>query len=265
MGIRTNVEVSLAVGHDNDLANVAFECDMQQLLDTLEREESGSFTLDAGESNYAVPFGDVAQSRMVYIEADGPIRITPGGGTATGAITDGVAGVYPTTFDGSGDTLDIEIDGTEINVEFLAADQSLAQVINRINAAAALLGITGVGGVPVTVARDSGGGQLRLLSPTTGESSSVEVLDTTAAGVLTALGLTAAEEVGENASPGQTPITLYKPADTTSSDDAAGVKVYLLATLVTTALTIDNLDDENAVIVKCLIAGDLTTTPPCEC
>jgi hypothetical protein len=265
MGIRTNVDITVQAGRENDLTKVAFDGGLQAVLDTLEHEQSGSFTLDPAESNFVVPFGDVAQARTVYIEADGPIRVTPGGGLATSAALTGVAGSYPTGFTGVAENLDLEIDGTAVTVAFAAGDQSLAQVINRINAAAALAGITGPGGVPVTIARDNGAGQLRLFSSLTGTSSTVEVLGTSAAAVLTALGLAAALSTGLNASPGQTPLTLMKPANTSASDTAAEVRVYLLATLVTAALTIDNLDPDNSVQVAYFIAGDLVTAPPCGC
>jgi hypothetical protein len=265
MGIRTNVDVTVQVGRNNDLAQVAFDGGFQQLLDTLEHEESGTFTLDPAESNFSIPFGDVGQARMVYLEADGPIRVTPGGGIATQAQRDGVAGSYPTGFTGVAENLDLEIDGTPVTVDFASGDQSLAQVINRINAAAALAGITGPGGVPATIARNTGGSQLRLISPTTGTGSSVEVLSSSAAAVLTALGLVAGITLGVNSTPGQTPLTLMKPANTTASDRAAGVKSYLLATLMTATLVVENLDPDNAVEVAFLVAGDLVTSPPGDC
>lgn len=50
------------------------------------------------------------------------------------------AGSYPTGFAGA-ETLDVTIDGTVVNVVFDAADQSVDQVVARINAAMALAGI----------------------------------------------------------------------------------------------------------------------------
>lgn len=265
MGIRTNIDITIQAGHDNNLAKVAFDGGLQQLLDTLDHSQSGSFTLEGGESNFAIPFGDVAQARLVYIESNGPLRITPGGGTATVAQRDSAGGSYPTGFDGTDDTFDFEVDGTEVNVEFESTDQSVTQVINRINAAIALLGLTGPGGIPITVARNTGMGQLRLTSSTTGTGSSINILSSTPAAVRTALGLSVGETLGANASPGQTPLTLMKPASTDSSDSAEDVLCYFLATLQTTALTIDNLDPDVAAEVKYLLVGDLVTTPACAC
>ena len=264
MGIRSNVDITVQIGRENNLANVAFDGGLQQLLDTLEHVQSGTLDLDASETNVVVPFGDVAQARIVYLEADGPIRVTPGGGIATSAALTGAGGSYPTGFVGA-EHLDLEVDGVSIVATFEAGDQSLSQVINRINAAAALAGLTGPGSVPATCARDNGAGQLRIQSPTTGTSSVVEVLASSSAAALTALGLTATSNTGVNASPGQTPVTLLKPASTAGSDQAEGVKTYLLATLVTTALTLENLDSENAVTVTYMIAGDLVSSPPCDC
>jgi hypothetical protein len=263
VGIRSNVELTIQLGKDNDLTKLQLDRSWQQLLDTLEHATTYDATLEAGESNHAVPFGDVSQCRLVYIEADGPLRITPGGGTSTSGQLDGVLGSYPTGFDGTADNLDLEIDGAAVSVDFESTDQSLTQVINRVNAAAALAGIVGPGSVPTTIARNNGSAQLRLKSPTTGVTSIVEVLNTSAAGVLAALGLTATSNTGLNASPGQTPLTLLKPADTTGSDEALGVMTYLLATMVTTAFTIDNLDPDNAVNMLVAICGDLTPADPC--
>jgi hypothetical protein len=43
------------------------------------------------------------------------------------------------------------------------------------------------------------------------------------------------------------------------------VRAFLFATLVTGALTIDNLDPDVAVQVTFAIAGDLLTAPPTSC
>lgn len=265
MGIRTNVDLTLQAGRENDLAKVAFEDDLSQLLDTLEHEKSGTLTIPAGGSNVAIDFGGVVQARLVYLRANGPFRVTPGGGLATSAKIDGVAGSYPTGFTGVNQNLDFKVDGVALSAAFQAGDQSLAQVINRINAAAALAGVTGPGGVPVTVARTDGGTQLRLISSTTGVGSTVEVLSSSAAAVLTALGLTAHVVAGVNASAGQTPLTCMQPANTTASDSAAGVVAFLFATLLTSALTVDNLDPDNDIELTYFLAGDLTSSPPADC
>lgn len=264
MGVRTNVEIAFQIGRENSLTNIVFDSSMQQLLDTLEHTESGTFSLDAGETNYQIPFGDVVQSRLVYIEATGPFRVTPGGGLATSAQRDGAGGSYPTGFAGVGETLDLVVDGTAFTVTFTAADQSLAQVINRINAAAALAGIAGVGGIPTTVARDTGGSELRIISPLTGTSSTVEVAATSAAAVLTALGLVAGTTTGVAASPGQTPLTALVPSSS-AAGGPSDVRAFLFASLVTGALTIDNLDSEAAITVTVALAGDLLTSPPTDC
>lgn len=263
MGRRTNVDITFQIGKDNSLTNLQLEESLQQLLDTLEHATVYDVTLDALETNHQVPFGDVAGCRLLYIEADGAIRVTPGGGTATSASLSGSSGSYPTGFTGVNENLDLEIDGVTLSVAFTSGDQSIGQVINRINAAAALAGITGPGGVPVTIAKNTGTGQLKLFSSTTGTSSTVEVVNTSASSVLTALGLTATSNAGVNASPGQTPITLLKPADTTGSDLAAGVKTFLFGTIVTSALTIDSLDADNPVKVLVAVVGDLTPLDPC--
>lgn len=261
MGVRLNVDLAAQIGRDNDLGRPAFEGAYQAVLDTLDHVTSSTVVLDAGESNYAVPFGDVAQARFVWIEADGPIRVTPGGGLATSAQLDGAAGAYPTGFAG-GEGLAVEIDGAPVTVVFEAGDQSLAQVIGRVNAAAALAGVSGPGGVPVTIARDTGGGQLRLVSPKTGTTSTVAVTAIDPA-VATALGLAVTSVAGVNASPGQTPVTLMLPQSSGAAAQPGSARSYLVATLVTTGLTVDNLDPDNPTTVALAVAGDLVTAPVC--
>lgn len=264
MGVRVNMDLTLEVGRENNLAKPVFEGTLQQLLDTLEHSEGGTITLEASETNFAVPFGDVAAARIVYFEATGPIRLTPGGTSATQAIVTGVGGSYPTGFAG-GEELVLDVSGTAVTVAFTSADQSLAAVINRINAAAALAGIAGAGGVPTTIARTNGGSQLRLLSPTAGLAAYIEVGAASDSAVLTALGLTAATTNGTDAGAGQTPITLLVPADTSGSDDAADVRAFLIASLSCASLTLENLDDENDVVVTYAVLGDLVTDPPTGC
>jgi hypothetical protein len=93
-----------------------------------------------------------------------------GGAPVTGTFSAGVAqldasgATYPTGFVG-GETLEVRIDrGTTQVVSFTAADQSLAQVVARINSATAS-----------SIAADNAG-QLRLSSVRRGYSASIEVV-----------------------------------------------------------------------------------------
>jgi len=259
MGVRTNSEIIFQIGRDNALTDLLLDESLTSILDTLDHATVHEGTLEASEANYVVPFGDVTQARIVYIRADGAIRVTPGGGLATAAQVDGSGGTYVTGFVG-GETLNVDVDGTSLAVIFDAADQSLAQVVNRINSFAALAGIAGAGAVPTTVARDNGSSELRFVSPTTGIASEIDILSGTA---LAQLGLSVATTNGVNASAGQTPVTLTKPANTSASDAAAGVPVFFFATLQTSALTIDNLETAAATRITVAIAGDIITTPDC--
>lgn len=261
MGVRVNSELTFQIGRDNDLQNLITETELGQQIDTLDHGNAHVATLAGGETNFQVPFGDVAEARMVYIETDGDIRITPGGGLATSAEVDGAGGAYPTGFAG-GETLEIDVDnGGSFTVTFDAADQSLSEVINRINAAAALEGISGAGGVPATIARDTGGGELRIVSPTTGASSEVEIVGGTA---VATLGLSAGVTNGTDASGAGVPLTLRRPASSGGST-ISGLRSFLLATLVTTSITIDNLDSGNSARVYVALAGDVLANPPTDC
>lgn len=259
MGVRTNTEITYQIGRDNALLDFIADFELGAILDTLDHATSHNATLVGGEMGHVVPFGDVAESRLVYIESDGDIRVTPGGAPATAAQVDGVGGSFPTGFAG-GELLPLEIDNTfTFTVTFTVGASLLADVINEINAAAALAGVVGPGGIPATIARDNGGGQLRLISPTTGLSSEIDILAGTA---LATLGLSVGVTNGLDPILGQTPITLRRPANPAGAGGAAGIKSYMLATLVTTSLLIDNLDSANEASLVVALAGDLLLNPP---
>jgi len=250
MGVRTNVELTVQIGQNNQLSDLLFDRDLTSLLDTLDHATAIVATLVSAETNFVVPFGDVAEARLVYIEADGEIAVTFGGGLATAALLTGVGGTYPTTFAG-GETLELDIDNAgSLTVTFTVAAQLLADVINEINAAAALTGLA-------PIASDVGG-ELRLTSPTTGTTSEVEVVAGGTA--LATLGLTAAVANGVNATPGTSPVAVSRPADPTGASAAAGVDAFLLATVKTTSITIDNTAGQD-VRVRVALAGDLVADP----
>jgi len=118
----------------------------------------------------AAPF-DLEPAQTLSVSVDGAAAVTATFNAAVGTIT-GTGGTFPTTFTG-GETLELSIDGgpTQV-VTFTAADQSLAQVIDRINAATAS-----------SIARDSGG-QLALDSVIRGYSGTIEVVGGTARATL---------------------------------------------------------------------------------
>lgn len=252
MGVRTNVDLTFEVGRNNKLDVLEAEGSLQSLLDTLARTESGTYSLAKGETNVQVDFGDVAEARIVYIEADREVTVTPGApGLATKAQVDGSGGTYPTGFTG-GETLNVEIDnGGVLNVSFESGDSSLAQVVNRINSVAALNG-------QGPVASDNGSGELRLEGLTTGVSSEVDIQGGTA---LATLGLSAAVTNGQNAVSGQTPLQLYRPANIGDAQLSDGVKAWALMSLRTTSLLLDNPDPDNPVEVKVIVAGDVLLEP----
>ena len=267
MGVRTFHEITFRVGRENSLlsGDLIGDMNLNVQLDTLARAKSCTLDLAPGESNVVVDFGDVAVARIIYIEADREIQVTPGApGLATAAIVTGVAGSFPTGFTGGlPETLTLDVDNFGPIVTSFSADASLAQdVVNAINAAFGLAGFLS-GGEPKIIA-SLFGGELRFTSPTTGELSEVEVVEGTA-GVLATLGLTAAVTNGVNALSGQTPFQLFRPANTSNPSLSDGVKSFALMSLRTTSLLIDNLDSANPAKVDVVIAGDVLTTPPADC
>lgn len=219
---------------------------LSELLDTLAHGESGTYTLDGGEQDVPIKFGDVTQARMIYIEGDGEFTVEFGGGTPTAAQIDASGGTYPTAFAG-GETLDVEIDGTPLAVMFAAGDQTLVQVLARINYVAALAGLA-------PIALDNAG-EIRLQSPTTGIGSTVEVVAGGTA--LATLGLAAGSSQGVASTPGTSPIQVRRPADVSGAGAAQGVKSYFLGTVLATSAKVSNLQADAVLNLRSFVAGDL--------
>lgn len=114
---------------------------------------------------------DMEPGQDLILKVDGVTVGTAVFNAAVGTIT-GTAGTYPTGFIG-GETLELSIDGGPTQVViFDAADQTLAQVVDRINSATAS-----------NIARDDGG-QLALDSRIVGWGGSIEVVGGSAVAVL---------------------------------------------------------------------------------
>ena len=248
MGVRTNTVLQVQVGLDNTLDDCIFERSFTEVLDTLAHATSQKLTLAAGVTNLAIDMGDVAQTRLVYIESDLEIEVAFGAGTATSASVTGSGGTYPTSFAG-GETILLEVDnGGTITCPFEVGDQSLQQVVNRINACAALNGQPNVAFVA--------GGELRLTSPTTGTGSEVDVQSGTA---LATLGQSIAITVGVNANPATSNLLIQRPANPSGSS-AEGVLAYFLGTVNTSGLLLTNNGASDANI-RLLVVGDLVSSP----
>jgi hypothetical protein len=134
-----------------------------------------TFNRLACTSGGSAPF-DMEPADTVAVSVDGAGLVTATFSAAVGNIT-GTGGTYATMFVG-GETLELSIDGglTQV-VTFTAADQSVGQVVSRVNNTTAS-----------TIASDSGG-ELSLDSVQRGWGASIEVVGGTA---LTTLGLPAA-------------------------------------------------------------------------
>lgn len=96
---------------------------------------------------------------------------------AVAASAIGVGATYPTGFAG-GETLITTIDGVAVTTTFLVGDQTLAQVVARVNAAMALAGIA-------TPRASESGGQLRIDGVATAVNGAVGTLSFTGTGVAT--------------------------------------------------------------------------------
>ncbi len=250
MGVRTNTVLSLEVGLNNSLDDCLFERSFTELLDTLDHAISQVLTVESSTTNLAIDMGDVTQARLIYIESDLEIEVTFGGAAATAAIVDGAAGTYPTGFAG-GETLNLEVDnGGLVSCSFDALDQTLAQVVNRINSCLALNG-------QAPVASDNGG-ELRLASTITGSTSEIDIQSGTG---LAILGHSIGVTNGINATPGTAPLQIQRAADPSGATAADGVLAYFLATINTSSVSLSNISTTADARVRVMIAGDLVTTP----
>jgi len=258
MGIRIKNELRIQAGFDNSLDDCFFDRSVSELLDTLDHGNASIMLLEAGSTDVAVPFGDVAQARILYIEADGEFEVELGGGAATGAAVTGVGGSFPTGFAG-GEAMSLDIDNLgAVAIVFTVSASLVQDVANEINAAFALAGVLS-GGLPVAPASVSGG-EIRITSPTTGLTSEVDAVSADAA-VLTALGISVSITNGVNANPGTSDLNIDRPADPAGASAAAGVTAFFYATVNTDQVLLTNLSPTVDINVKVLIVGDLTASP----
>jgi len=138
----------------------------------------------------------------------GPVSATF---TAAAATVTAVGSVYPTLFVG-GETLTVGYDGApNFTVTFLAADQTLLQVIARINAFAGF------------AFADANAGQLRFTSLQREAGAQVRVI-AGSAGVLATLGLTVATTIGTG-NVGNIDAVLFSEIRTVVEAAVAGAKV----------------------------------------
>lgn len=140
-----------------------------------------SFTRRAslsGRSDFS--FSLATGSTLVFDIGAGNVTATF---TGVAATQNSAAGTYPSTFTG-GQTLTVAIEGTTYVITFLAADQTQAQIISRMNAA---VGYTAFVSFSATVITFNG----RIA----GTSSSIQVLGVSGAIVTTATGFSAGAAV----------------------------------------------------------------------
>lgn len=130
--------------------------------------------------------GDLETIEFLYAKVRGPLILRVG---ADVAQLLGVGGTFPTSFVG-GETLTLEIDGVPVSVVFDVADQTVAQVAARINAACAFAGL------PTPRASVTPISQLQIDSVDTGPEGTVEITGGTGAATL---GLTGLSAVGSGA------------------------------------------------------------------
>lgn len=149
--------------------------------------------------------GDLIEIQYLYarvLSGEFILRFDP-----EAAILEGSGAAFPTGFVG-GETLNLDLDGTPVAVVFDVLDQSLTQVLNRINAACALAGL------PTPRAVGTLGGQVSISSVATGPDATAEVVGGTAAATL---GLSAAATTGGAKDIPLAGTFMYDPGNSTQS------------------------------------------------
>lgn len=240
MALRHSVEMALQVGQDQTLDEKIFDGAISLLIDTCEHAEAGVYTLAANELNVAIGFGDVALSRLIWIEADGDIEVSIGGTPGDAATLLGAGGTFPTNFAG-GEAFSFEADGVAITGTFLVGDQSLQACVNRINAAAMLAGLAYV---PMTVV----GGQMRITGALASEAGTVDVLVANATIGFPAI----TSATGTDAS------GAYAPEILVGAENEDATQTFYCATVRTSSLVISNREAEVTNVRVCIV-GDVTT------
>lgn len=129
----------------------------------------------SGSSNFTF---DLEPGELVAVKIDGAAAVNATF-TATAGTRVSAAGTYPSAFIG-GETLTFAIDGAQYVATFLAGDQTQAQVIARLNAAAGY-----------TAFVDSGAGVTTLTGRQRGTGGSVQIVAVSAVVVTTATGFSA--------------------------------------------------------------------------
>ncbi len=257
MGIRISTTLDLIAGLNGDLVNKVFggQGVISQILDTLEHSTTTTYEILGGETEQ-IDFGDITDLRYLYLSGDSEFSLALAAALATAGVLLGVAGTYPTGFTG-GEVLELVVDTIPITVTFDVADQTRDEVVARINFDAANTNAAFVA-KPIAFPNVA---ELLLRSLSTGPSSTVEVLASSTAAVLTALGLTAATNAGTAAEPGTTDIQVLRPADPAGSSAAEGLQAYFLGTVQASALQVTNLSLTSALKLTAFLAGDLVATP----
>jgi len=259
MGTRSLVELAFQLGENNSLkaGNLVADVNLSEQVDALDKALSVSGTLAASEVYTLIGKGDIGTIRLLYIEADGDVNVFLGGTDATTAVVTAVGGTYPTGFVG-GETLILIIDDVYPQaapiIIFDVADQNLSDVINRINAAAAFVGLARL------VASDFGG-ELRLTSTLTGLQSHVNVLGGLAYAPL-GFSSPTTNVYGLDPTPGTSPILLRRTADPASSQITV-LKAYALLSVSTQSVRLSNPSTTAEVRYRIAMAGDLVPASAC--
>jgi len=79
MGVRTQTTIGLSVGFGASLDDSIFQRDLSELLDTLDHASAQVITMAGAEADTEISMGDVADGRLLYVEADGEVEVNLSG------------------------------------------------------------------------------------------------------------------------------------------------------------------------------------------
>ena len=254
MSLRVKYTSTMKVGHDPAFSNVAFDQSKTKILDTLLHENSGSYTLTAGQTNVPVNMGDVADGYLWYLYSTEEVQVTFSGVVGTVATLLSAVGTYNTGF-AVATPFAFTVDGVAVAVSFDATHQTRTQVINHINATAVALGI---GYLPCVAG--PGATQITLVGQSALATGSVHITTALATiGFPDASPLAAGVAVGVDPGAAGAPLELRRPV-TQLASTAGTYETFLMGTIRAGGMTISNLSSTNEATVFIGVVGDIDAT-----
>jgi hypothetical protein len=250
-GVRSEITATCRIGRNNRFDQLIADQTLSQIADTLIRASGTEYVIAAGEQNVVFNMGDVVDGRLWWIVCEGgDLQLTFGGVPGTAATLLSGVGTYNTGF-ATNTPFEFVLDGVTVTVTFTSADQTRTQVIQRINAAAVLAGLSYLPASPESAS------QIRLRGADESASGDAEITVALAQIGFPTVGVTA---VGTDPRADGAPLAMRRCA-TAGTVNAASMQSFLIGTIQAASLIISNLSDTVDARVYIVVAGDIDPSP----